>query len=128
MPGKKQSKPPEPPWQLVLERLETIEERIDRGIESTRAFVEDIRSDNRTTIEAVEAARVALEQRFERLDHDSRGRDATLELAIRDLRVNVQQNSVDIRQLQGDVQGLAAKVEAQARIEERVAALEKRLA
>lgn len=128
MPTRKKPKPPEPTSRLVLGRLDTIEDRIERGVESTRALVEGIRSDNRTAIEAVEASRVALEQRIERLDQESRARDATLELAIRDLRVTVQQNSVDIRQLHGDVRGLAAKVEALARIEERVAALEKRLA
>lgn len=132
MQRKKQPTPPEPTWQVLLERLDTIrsalEDRIERGTESTRALMQDIRSDNRTTIEAVEATRVALEQRLDRLDQESHARNATLELAIHDLRVNVQQNSVDIRQLHGDVHGLAAKVEALARIEERVAALEKRLA
>ena len=97
MPAKK-PKAPEPPWQVILE---------------------EIRSQNRATIEAVEASRVALEQRIDRLDQDSRARDAVLELSIRDLRVGVQQNTVDIRDLAGRVESLA-------RIEGRVSALERR--
>lgn len=91
-------------------------------------ILEEIRSQNRTTIEAVEAARVALELRIERLEQESRGRDATLELAVRQNSVDIRQLLGEVRQLQGDVRGLTAKVEALARIEERVAALEKRLA
>lgn len=98
MPAKKRR--PEPSWQVVLEEM---------------------RSQNRATIEAVEASRVVLEQRIERIGQESRSRDATLELAIRELRL-------DLQQLRGNVRGLVTKVEALARIEERVAALEKRLA
>jgi len=74
----------EPPWQVIIE---------------------EIRSQSRATIEAVEASRRALEQRIDRLDQESRARDTTLEMAIRELRLSVQQNSA-----------------------ERVAALEKRFA
>jgi len=104
---KKPTKPSEPPWQVILE---------------------EIRSQNRATIEAVEASRLALEQRIDRIEQDSRSRDTALEMAIRELRLNVQQNGAEIRQLQGDVRDLTSRVEALARIEERVAALEKRLA
>jgi ubiquinone biosynthesis protein UbiJ len=115
MPTKNQrSKLPTPPWEVILE---------------------EIRSQNRATIEAVEASRASLEQRIERLERDTHTRDATLEMAIRELRLTVQQNGIDIcglqgdvRGLQGDVRGLAAKVDALAHLEERVAALEKRLA
>ncbi len=99
MPAKK-PKAPEPPWQVILE---------------------EIRSQNRATIEAVEASRVALEQRIERLEHDTRTRDAMLEMALRELRL-------DVRQVQGDVRGLTAKVEALGQLAERVTALEKRFA
>jgi hypothetical protein len=115
MPPKKQlSKPPAPPWQVILE---------------------EIRSQNRATIEAVEASRASLEHRIELLERDTNVRDATLEMAVRELRLTVQQNGIDIRGLQGDVRGLqgdvrglAAKVDALAHLEERVTALEKRLA
>lgn len=108
MPSKKQPpKPSEPPWQIILE---------------------EIRSQNRATIEAVEASRVALEQRIDRLEHETRTRDAALEMAIRELRLDVRQVQGDVKVPQGDVRGLAAKVEALAHLEERVTALEKRFA
>ena len=103
MPSRKP--PPEPPWQVILE---------------------DMRSHNRTTIEAVEATRIALEQRIDRLDQDSRARDAVLEAAIRDLRRGVEQNTADIRENSADIRGLAARVEELARLEARVSALERR--
>ena len=90
------------------------------SVDSQNLLLEVMRSQNRTTIEAVETARLALEHRIERLDQETRARDTLFELAIRDLKVNVQQNSVDIRDLAG-------KVEALSRLEERVSALERRL-
>jgi len=89
-------------------------------VDSQNLLLEDMRSQNRSTIEAVEATRLALEQRIDRLDQDTCSRDALLELAIRDLKVTVQQNSMDIRDLGG-------KVEALTRLEARVAAIERRL-
>jgi hypothetical protein len=121
MPTKKQ--PPEPPWQVILERIESQNRRFD----AHQVILEDMRSQNRATIEAVEATHQALEERIGRLQRETRQRDAMLEMAVRELRINVQQNGADIGQLLGDVHGLTAKVEAIARIEERVAALEKRL-
>jgi len=89
-------------------------------VDSQTLLLEDMRSQNRATIEALEATRVALEERIERLDQDSRGRDALLEVAVRDLKVSVQQNSIDLRDLAGRVKALA-------RLEDRVAAIERRL-
>jgi hypothetical protein len=92
---------------------------------SHSVILEDMRSQNRATIEAVEASRLALEQRIDRLDQETRARDATLEFAIRSLTVNVQQNTVDIQQntvnIQQntlDIRDLSAKVETLARLEE----------
>ena len=98
-------------------------------------ILEDIRSQNRAILEAVEASRTALEGRldlaalradvilfqgrFEQLDQDSRSRDPCLEVAIQDLKVSVQQKGVDIR-------NLAAGGEALSHLEERVSALERR--
>jgi hypothetical protein len=108
MPSKKQrSKSPEPPWQVILE---------------------EIRSQNRATIEAVEASRTVLEQRIERLERETSTRDAALEMAVRELRLDVRQVQGDVKVLQGDVRGLATTVGAIARLEERVTAIEKRLA
>jgi uncharacterized protein YoxC len=110
--GKKKSL--QPPWETLLEGM---------------------RSQNRATIESVEANRLALEQRIDRLERDTLQRDSDLAMAIRDLRSTVQENSAKIdthgaaiRDLQSDVRGLSARVESLARIEERVTALERRLA
>lgn len=71
---------------------------------SWQVILEQIRSQNHATIEAVESLRSALVQRLETADEDSRTRDSLLELAVRDL------------------------IEALARLESRVSALERRLA
>ena len=107
-------------------------------VDSQTLLLEDMRAQNRATIEAVEASRRALEETIEALTRDTnarigvldaaikhlaqegRSQDASLDLAIRDLKVTVQQNSVDIRDLAG-------KIEALTRLEERVAALERRI-
>jgi chromosome segregation ATPase len=121
-------------------------------IDSQTLLLEDMRAQNRATIEAVETSRQALEQKIDTLTRDTRERiavldaaikhlakegrshDASLDLAIRDLKVSVQENSVDIRDLKAglqqnsiDVRELAGKVEALTRLEERIAALERRL-
>jgi hypothetical protein len=97
------------------EALRDLRVRVD----SQSLVLEDMGSQNRLTIEAVEALRSALEQRIDRLDQESRSRDALLELAIRDLKVSVQANTLDIRDLAG-------RVEALSRLEHRVAAIERR--
>jgi hypothetical protein len=115
MPPRKQpSKPTEPHWQIILE---------------------EIRSQNRATIEAVEVSREALERRIDRLEQETRVRDGMHEMAIRELKLEVRQLQADmrtlqgdVRTLQGDVRTLTSKVEALSHIEERVSALEKRLA
>jgi hypothetical protein len=99
------------------DRLGDLAVRVD----SQSLLLEDMRSQNRATIEAVEVSRQALERRIDRLQQETSSRDALLEVAVRDLKVSVQQNSLDIRDLSG-------KVEALARLDERVASLERRLA
>jgi methyl-accepting chemotaxis protein len=103
-------------------------------------LLEDIRSQNRATIEAVESTRAALEERIDRVDRDSRARDSVLETAIRDLRKTVEQNSADIRQNSADirqnsadirensadVRSLAARVDALGPLDLRISVLERR--
>lgn len=126
MPRKNQ--PPGPAWQVILE---------------------EIRSQNRSTIEAVDATRVALEQRIESLDRDTRSRDAVLEAAIQEslsrvsileaaiqrldqdtrsrdasLEVAIGDLKVSVQQNSVDIRDLAGKVEALGRLEQRVSALE----
>jgi hypothetical protein len=129
MPSKKRT--PGPTLQTIVDEMR-----------SHSVILEDMRSQNQATIEAVFASRQALEERSERLERrleglerETRSRDASLELAIRDLKVSVQQNTVDIRDLHAsvhqntlDVRELAGKVIALTRLEERVSALEQRSA
>lgn len=60
---------------------------------------EEIRLQGRATLEAVATMHETLEQRIDRLDEESRLRDASLALAIRDLTVEVQQATAEIRDL-----------------------------
>jgi hypothetical protein len=154
MPTKKK---PEPPWQVILEEIrsqnratieavevnrESLEQQIEQLRRETGVRLETLElaigasreaiDGNRDAIEGVRerveqvertmAARLhALEEMLGRIDQESRSRDASLDVAIRDLKVSVQQNSVDLREL-------ATKFVALTRLEERVAALERRSA
>jgi chromosome segregation ATPase len=100
----------------MASRLEALDVKVD----SQGLLLAEMRSQNRLTIEAVEAVRVGLERRIDQLDQESRARDSVLELAIRDLKVSVQQMGADMRDL-------AQKVDALIRLEARVSALERRL-
>jgi len=64
-----------------------------------QVILEDIRSQNRTTMEAVEAFRQSIEERIDRLDADSKDRDGLLALAITDLRREVRQQGSDLTEL-----------------------------
>ena len=50
-----------------------------------QVILEEMRSQNRATIEHVDMIRTSLEQRIDRLDQDTRIRDAALEMAIQEL-------------------------------------------
>ncbi|HEY8148603.1 MAG TPA: hypothetical protein VIK51_06835 [Vicinamibacteria bacterium] len=111
-----------PSLQDVLDELRGNQEQI-RG---HGVILEDIRSQNRATIEAVEATRAALEERIDRVDRESRERDLVLEAAVRDLRKTVEQNSADIRQNSTDIRSLDARVEALGPLDQRISVLERR--
>lgn len=64
-----------------------------------QVIIEEIRSQNRATLEAVEALRESIEERIERLDRESRGRDDLLALAIGELRHEVRQQASDLTEL-----------------------------
>ena len=119
-------------------------------------ILEEIRSQNRVTIEAIEATRVALEAKIDQVDRDSNARDSVLEAAVRqnstDIRMNsadirknsadirknstdirknstdIQKNSDDIRKNSEDIRVLTARVEALGPLDHRVSAIERRLA
>src|SRR5260221_7381653 len=94
-------------------------------------ILEEMRSQNRATIEAVEKIRVSVEQRMDRFEHDTVDRFTVLEAAVRqnsaDSRKNsddLRQNTVDIRQNGEDIRALSARVDALGSLDRRVSALE----
>ena len=127
MPTKK--KAPEPPWQVILEEIRSQNRATIEAVEVNReTFGQRANQIERTMTarmddleKALTAGMDALETALGRMDQESRSRDASLDVAIRELKVSVQQNGVDLRDL-------GAKVEALSRLEERVAALERRSA
>jgi DNA repair ATPase RecN len=64
-----------------------------------QVILEEIRSQNRSTMEALEAFRQSLEERIDRLDRESRGRDELLALAVTGLQREVRQHSTDLTDL-----------------------------
>jgi chromosome segregation ATPase len=116
MPGKKPpSKDPQPApgpgWQVILE---------------------EILSQNRATIEAVQSTRDELKRDMAEFREDTNTRFQGLEAAVRQNGADIRQNSADIRtlqgdvrNLQGDVRNLAEKVDNLSGLEVRVAALER---
>lgn len=60
---------------------------------------EEIRSQNRATLEAIGALRLALERRLDTMSAGMRDRTTSFELALRDLGVSVEQHSLDRREL-----------------------------
>lgn len=127
LPPEKRMPSPEPPWQVILE---------------------DIRSQNRATMEAVVAFHGGLDRKIEEHRAETRAHLQVLEAALRlvsaDLRGltdrvetnssdirgltdKVETNSADIRGLQGDVRNLTDRLDpALSDIEGRVSALERR--
>ena len=82
---------------------------------------EEMRSQNRATLEHVEMIRVSLEQRIDRLDQDTRLRDGVLEMAIRDLTRKIDTLDHKVGTLDHKFDALVVPLET------RVTAIEKRL-
>jgi hypothetical protein len=82
MATRRRTPPPEPPWQVILE---------------------DIRSQNLTTLEAVHSSHLSLRAQIADVDERLGGRLTIVENVVR-------QNSADIRELKADVGGLKADV------------------
>jgi hypothetical protein len=109
-------------------------------IQGREVIVEEMRAQNRATIEAVEASRVMVEERIDRFERATEGRFTVLEAAVRqnstdigqnsaDIRRNsadILQNTTDIRQNSEDIRALSARVEALGSLDRRVSALEHR--
>jgi len=104
-------------------------------------LLEEMRAQNRATIEAVEATRVALENRIDALARETGDRLTVLETAVRqnstDIRQNtagiqknsedIQKNSEDIRKNSEDIGVLTERVETLGPIDQRVGRLERRV-
>src|SRR5438046_9440668 len=73
-------------------------------------ILEDIRSPNRATMEALQATRAALEEKIDQVDRNSQARDAVLGAAVRQNSKDIRQNTADIRKNSEDIQVLTARV------------------
>jgi prophage DNA circulation protein len=111
MATRKRTTPPEPAWQVILE---------------------DIRSQNRATIEAVEASRVEMNARFDQGQEQTVARFTVVEAAIRNVTNDVRELKTDVKILKTDVAGLQTdlrrvegKVDGLSSLEARVTALER---
>jgi archaellum component FlaC len=109
MPGKKP--PPKKPraasgpaWQVILEEM---------------------RSQNRATIEAVQSTRTELKQEIAELREDATARFQTLESAVRALRKDVRNVADKVEQNGTDIRRLDEKVDNLSGLEARVSALER---
>jgi len=96
-------------------------------------ILEDIRSQNRATMEALQATRAALEEKIDQVDRSSKARDAVLEAVVRQNSKDIRQNSEDIRKNSedilknsDDIRVLTTRVDALGPLDQRVSALERR--
>jgi methylthioribose-1-phosphate isomerase len=118
-----------PSLQDVLDEVRGNQEQL-RG---HGVLLEDIRSQNRATIEALQVTRDALEEKIDQVDRNSQARDAVLEAAVRqnskDIHKNsedIRQNGVDILKNSDDIRLLTTRVDALGPLDQRVSALERR--
>jgi len=90
-------------------------------------LLEEIRAQNRATIEAVEASRVALEGKINSLARDTGGRLTVLEAAVRQNSRDIKTNSEDIRKNSEDIRVLIERVDSLGPLDQRVSTLERRV-
>jgi hypothetical protein len=69
-----------------------------------QVIVEEMRSQNRATLEAIMGCRASIEGRLDRIEREWRDRDAALALAIADFRRDLTQHGVETRELKVTVQ------------------------
>jgi chromosome segregation ATPase len=74
-------------------------------------ILEEIRSQNRVTIEAIEATRVALEAKIDQVDRDSQARDSVLEAAVRQNSADIKDNGTDIRKNSAGIRRNSADIQ-----------------
>ena len=90
-------------------------------------LIEERRAQNRATIEAVEASRVALEGKIDSLARVTGGRLTVLEAAVRENSRDIKKNGENIRKNGEDIRVLVERVDALGPIDQRVSTLERRV-
>jgi DNA repair ATPase RecN len=90
-----------------------------------QVIIEEIRSQNRVTIEAVQGTRTELKQEIAELREDTTARFQTLESAVRALRKDVHNVADKVEQNGADIRRLDEKVDNLSGLEARVSALER---
>ena len=112
------------------------------GVRGNGVLIEEMRAQNRATIEAVEASRVVLESKIDSLARETGGHLTVLQAAVRqnsrdikkngaDIRRNsadIRKNSDDIRKNSDDIRVLTERVDTLGPLDQRVSAIERRLA
>jgi hypothetical protein len=111
------------------------------GVRGNGVLIEEMRAQNRATIEAVEASRVVLESKIDSLARKTGGRLTVLETAVRqnsrdikkngeDIKKNsedIKKNSEDIRKSGEDIRVLIDRVDSLGPLDQRVSTLERRV-
>ena len=90
------------------------------GVRGNGVLIEEMRAQNRATIEAVEASRVVLESKIDSLARETGGHLTVLQAAVR-------QNSRDIKKNSDDIRVLIERVDALGPLDQRVSTLERRV-
>ena len=90
-------------------------------------LLEEMRAQNRATIEAVEASRVALEGKIDSFADETGGRLTVLEAAVRQNSRDIKRNSEDIRKNGEDLRVLIERVDSLGSLDQRVSTLERRV-
>ncbi len=104
------------------------------GVRGSGVLIDEMRAQNRATIEAVEASRVVLESKIDSLARETGGRLTVLEAAVRqnsrDINQNsrdIKKNSEDIRKSGEDIRVLIDRVDSLGPLDQRVSTLERRV-
>ena len=101
--------------------------KVPEGERGNGVLIEEMRAQNRATIEAVEATRVCLEVKIDALARETGGRLTVLEAAVRQNSTDIRKNSTDIRKNSEDIRVLAERVETLGPLDQRVSTLERRV-
>ena len=104
MATRKRTTSPEPPWQVILE---------------------DIRSQNRATLEAVQSSHLSLQGQIAEVDQRLGGRLTLVEGAVRQNSADIRELKSDVAELKSDVRRVEGKVDGLGPLEQRVATLER---